>query len=299
MIKKTIYIGNPARLSLDHGQMVIEKPEEKARNTVPVEDTGILILDHAQTSLTHGLMEALIENNAAVLMCNDKHMPHGLVLPMDVHSTFSENLKHQIGASEPLKKQLWKQTIEAKIGNQIGVLKQCGKRSSRMEYLQKNVQSGDKTNTEGQAAALYWKIIFDDVENFTRGRFDMPPNNMLNYGYAILRSVIARNLVGSGMLPALGIHHRNKYNAFCLADDIMEPYRPYVDRLVLDIVREPGFDCPEELTKELKVKLLQIPVIDVEIAGKSSPLMVAAQRTTASLMRCFEGESRKIMYPEL
>jgi CRISPR-associated protein Cas1 len=161
------------------------------------------------------------------------------------------------------------------------------------------VKSGDTGNAEGQAAAVYWAMLFEETEYFTRGRFDMPPNNMLNYGYAILRGVIARNLVGSGMLPVLGIHHRNKYNSFCLADDIMEPYRPFVDQLIVELMQEPGFDCPEELTKELKTKLLQIPVIDVEIGGMSSPLMVASQRTTASLMRCFEGESRKIMYPEL
>jgi CRISPR-associated protein Cas1 len=298
MIKKTIYIGNPARLSLRHGQMLIEKPEELVHNTIPVEDTGILILDHSQITLTHGLMEELVENNAAILFCNNKHMPHGLVLPMDTHSTFSQNIKCQIEASEPLKKQLWKQTVEAKIKNQIALLKKLGKVSARMEYLHKNVQSGDKTNAEGQAASVYWKNIFEGTD-FTRGRFDAPPNNLLNYGYAILRSVIARNLVGSGMLPALGIHHRNKYNAFCLADDIMEPFRPYVDELVLGIVKESAENLPEDITKETKIKLLQIPVLDVEIAGKSSPLMVAAQRTTASLMRCFEGESRKIMYPEL
>ena len=148
MIKKTIYIGNPARLSLRHGQMLIEKPEELVHNTIPVEDTGILILDHSQITLTHGLMEELVENNAAILFCNNKHMPHGLVLPMDTHSTFSQNIKCQIEASEPLKKQLWKQTVEAKIKNQIALLKKLGKVSARMEYLHKNVQSGDKTNAE-------------------------------------------------------------------------------------------------------------------------------------------------------
>ncbi len=303
MIKKTIYIGHEARLCLKHGQLLIEKQSASGvgltQNTVPVEDIGILIIDHFQVSVSHGIMEALIENNAAMLTCNEKHMPHGLVLPMDANSTFTEKLRHQIAASEPLKKQLWRQTVESKIGNQLALLKKLGKESPKLEHLMKNVKSGDTGNAEGQAAATYWPMLFEEIESFTRGRYDMPPNNLLNYGYAILRSVIARNLVGSGMLPALGIHHRNKYNAFCLADDIMEPYRPFVDQLVVDMIREPEFDCPEELSKELKVKLLQVPVIDVLMAGSNSPLMVAAQRTTASLMRCFEGESRKIMYPDL
>lgn len=297
MIKKTIYIGNEAHIHLRDQQMVIKKPEEE--KTVPVEDIGILVIDHYRTSVSHGIMEALIENNAAVLFCNSKHIPHGLVLPMQGNNTFTENMRFQLDASEPLKKNLWKQTIQAKIGNQAALLQKLGREDARLQYLVKQVQSGDPQNVEGRAAAYYWKILFDDLEVFTRGRYELPPNNMLNYGYAILRAVIARSLVASGMLPAMGIHHRNKYNAFCLADDIMEPYRPFVDELVQNICKEPKFDFPENLTKDLKAKLLQVPVLDVEIDGMKSPLMVAAQRTTASLMRCFLGENRKLLYPVL
>ncbi len=318
MIKRTIVISNPARLHLSMGQMLVEpienhndaqsivnenQDEEKKltskASSVPIEDIGMLILEHERTSTTHGLMQALIENNAAVLYCDPKHMPQGLILPMAAHQTFTEKVHKQLSASEPLKKQLWRQTVQAKIFNQACVLNELGQDTENLLYLCSKVKSGDPDNIEGRAAAIYWKNLFEDNAKFTRGRFDMPPNNLLNYGYAILRGVVARSLVASGMLPVSGIHHRNKYNPFCLADDIMEPFRPYVDRLVLNIVKEAGDAIPDELTKEIKIKLLQIPVVDICIDGSWSPMMVGMQRTTSSLMKCFEGLSRKILYPEL
>lgn len=159
------------------------------------------------------------------------------------------------------------------------------------------VRSGDADNLEARAAAYYWRHLFPQIPDFVRGREGMPPNNLLNYGYAILRAVIARALVGSGLLPTLGIHHHNRYNAYCLADDIMEPYRPYVDELVIKIIR--NYKYYEVLNKELKATLLEIPVLDVLIEGKRSPLMVAATTTTASLAKCFCGEQRKICYPQM
>jgi len=189
--------------------------------------------------------------------------------------------------------------VQMKINNQAKVLQLNGKNTDNMKYWSDCVGSGDPDNYEARAAAYYWKNIFEDNAQFTRHRFGDAPNNLLNYGYAILRAVVARNLVASGCLPAVGIFYRNRYNAFCLADDIMEPYRPYVDVLVLKILDEEGDNFDGELTKEIKQQLLQVPAIDVMIEGEKSPLMVAMQRTTASLMKCFEGESRKILYPEL
>jgi CRISPR-associated protein Cas1 len=165
-----------------------------------------------------------------------------------------------------------------------------------MDFYVSDVKSGDPGNVEGRAAAYYWDSLFSGAI-FLRHRFGEPPNNLLNYGYAILRAIVARSLIASGLFTSIGIHHRNKYNPYCLADDIMEPYRPYVDSLILDIIQE--IQEMEELTPEIKKKLLQIPVIDVVIDGKSSPLMVGVQRTTASLASCFEGETRKILYPVL
>lgn len=198
-------------------------------------------------------------------------------------------------ASVPLKKNLWQQTISSKIKNQAGILAEKGKESKRLEYLYKNVSSGDLGNHEAQAAAIYWQTLFD-IPDFNRRQSGIPPNNLLNYGYAILRATVARALVSSGMLPNVGIWHHNKYNAYCLADDIMEPYRPYVDLIVSHIVESE--DDFAELTIPLKKELLSIPALDVQIDGQKSPLMVAVSRTTNSLFECFAGISRKIIYPE-
>ena len=309
MIKKTLYFGNPAYLSLRNAQLVIRLPEVVKNDTLPehfkqeaevtkaIEDIGVVILDNKQITITTGLLEALLENNTAVITCDDKSMPIGLMLPLCGNTTQNERFRHQIEASLPLKKQLWQQTIKAKIENQAATLKRCtGKEVQCMKVWTSDVKSGDSENLEARAAAYYWKNLFP-IENFTRERNGIPPNNLLNYGYAILRAVVARSLVASGLLPTLGIHHHNRYNAYCLADDIMEPYRPFVDELVYNIVIN---SCDYEvLNKKLKTEMLAIPTLDVVIAGKRSPLMIAVAQTTASLYKCFNGELRKICYPEI
>jgi CRISPR-associated protein Cas1 len=308
MIKKTLCFSNPAYLSLKNSQLVIKLPEVekndtlsdnfKAENTktVPIEDIGVLVVDNKQITFTSGLMEALLDNNCAVIQCNNTHHPVGLWLNLDKNTLQSQKFKAQIEASEPLKKQLWQQTIEAKIANQISVLKSIGKETKRLEYLVKNVKSGDTDNCEAQAAAIYWDSIFSEyLPDFRRGREEMPPNNLLNYGYALLRAGVARALTGSGLLPTLGIFHRNQYNAYCLADDIMEPFRPLVDKIILSFLQNK--EDISEISKPLKVRLLQIFTDDIIIDKKRSPLMVGLSRTTASLSACFEGKLRKIKYP--
>ena len=224
-------------------------------------------------------------------------MPTGLILTLSGNTTQNERFRHQIEASLPLKKQLWQQTIKTKIENQAAILKKCtGKEVRCMNKWANDVKSGDSENQEARAAAYYWKNLFP-IEGFTRDRDSIPPNNLLNYGYAILRAVVARSLVASGLLPTLGIHHHNRYNAYCLADDIMEPYRPYVDELVYHIIT--GRSNYEILDKDIKSQLLTIPTLDVVIAGKRSPLMVSVSQTTASLYKCFSGELRKIAFPEI
>ncbi|MFA5647267.1 MAG: type II CRISPR-associated endonuclease Cas1 [Bacteroidales bacterium] len=315
MIKRTLYFGNPAYLSLKDRQLVISKVSNKVNSaegdaeienlrlsekiSIPVEDIGVILLDCWQITVSQPLLNALLANNTSVITCNEKHMPSGLLLPIEGNTLQSERYKQQIAASLPLKKQLWQQTVQTKIGNQAAVLKTLGVDIEPMLYFKRSVKSGDTDNYEGRAAAYYWKHIFNGIlsDGFVRGRFEDDPNNLLNYGYAVLRATVARSLVGSGLLPTLGIHHRNKYNAFCLADDIMEPYRPFVDRLVVDILKD--FDDVSELTTELKARLLVIPALDVVIDGKSSPLMIATQRTSSSLNDCFEGLSRNILYPIL
>ena len=303
MIKRTLYFGNPAYLSMKLQQMVITLPSKDAGaekgevRTIPIEDIGIVILDHKQITITQGLMEMLIDNNCAIITCGSNHLPVGLMLPLYGNTVQNERFRNQIDASLPLKKQLWQQTIQCKIANQAVMLKYAtGELHNNMFIWSENVRSGDTDNMEARAAAYYWKTIFPDRPDFTRGREEAEPNNLLNYGYAILRAIVARALVASGLLPTLGIHHHNRYNAYCLADDIMEPYRPYVDRIVYDIVSEGG---PVELTKEVKAKLLSIPTTEVQIIGKRSPLMIAVSQTTASLAKCFNGESRKLAYPEM
>lgn len=310
MIKKTLCFSNPAYLSLRDAQLVIKLPEvEKADNlteefkkaavvTRPVEDIGVVILDHKQITITQGALEALLENNCAVITCDSNHMPVGLQLPLAGNSIQSERFRDQLDASLPLKKQLWQQTMQYKIRNQAAVLRQATEAETKCMVVWANdVRSGDPDNLEARAAVYYWKSLFGHIPGFIRARDGVAPNNLLNYGYAILRAVIARSLVASGMLPTLGIHHHNRYNAYCLADDIMEPYRPYVDRLVYDITEQYGEDV--ELSKDIKAELLSIPTLDVVIGGKRSPLMVGAAQTTASLYKCFSGEQRKISYPEM
>lgn len=296
MIKRTLFFGNPAYLSTKNEQMQISFPEaDKADRTVPIEDLGMIVLENQQITLTNGLLTKLTERKVAIVSCNAQHLPDGLLLPMHGHSEQTERVRYQLEASKPLKKNLWQQTIAAKIKNQYSLLKEKGKASKRLEYLYKNVTSGDSGNHEAQAAAIYWQSLFD-IPDFNRGQMGIPPNNLLNYGYAILRAVIARALVSSGLLPGIGIWHRNKYNAYCLADDIMEPYRPFVDLVVSHIVE--NYDSYEQLNTELKTELLSIPALDVVIDGQKSPLMVAASRTSSSLFDCFAGHSRKIIYPE-
>lgn len=308
MIKRTLYFGNPAYISVKLSQLEIRLPDvEKSKllpdsfksgavKSIPIEDIGVVMLDNKQITITHGALGALLENNVAVITCDDHRMPVGLMLPLAGNTTQSERFRHQIEASLPLKKQLWQQTIQTKILNQSTVLlHRRGIECGNMSAWVKQVRSGDSDNLEARAAAFYWQNLFGNIKGFNRDREGVPPNNLLNYGYAILRAVVARSLVGSGLIPTLGIHHHNRYNAYCLADDIMEPYRPYVDKLVAEIV-DSGVNI-SELTTDIKSKLLSIPVLDVVINGRRSPLMVGVGQTTASLYKCYSGEIRKIAYP--
>lgn len=296
MIKRTLYFGNPAYLKTKNEQLIISLKDGGEEKQVPIEDIGVLILDHSQITITQPTLSRLLHNNTAVITCDETHHPIGLFLNLDGHTLQSQRFKTQTEASAPLKKQLWQQTVEAKIINQAKLLAQERQENKLLLNLAKKVKSGDSDNCEAQAANYYWKNIFPEFLNFTRYREGEPPNNLLNYGYAILRAVVARNLVGSGLLPTFGIFHRNQYNAYCLADDIMEPYRPYVDKVVCDIVRMNGKFL--DMTTKMKEQLLGIPAMDVMLNNEKSTLMNAVQRTTASLSKCFEGKARKILYPE-
>ena len=296
MITRSIYIGSPAYLKLKDEQMYIMEPSSnEMKGKVSVEDLGLLMLDHFQITISHQLIQKMMGNNVVVVSCDAHHLPHGIMLPLYGHTEHSDRIKDQLQASEPLKKQLWKQTVECKIENQKEVLRRLGNYYEPMMNYQNNVKSGDSTNMEGIAAQHYWKYLIS--LDFLRQRFGESPNQFFNFGYAVLRSIVARSIVETGLLPVLGIFHKNKYNPYCLADDLMEPYRPFVDWLVMDwLTKNPEI---EELTKEFKAHLLQVATKDVWIDGKKRPLLVAVKTTASSLYKCYKGEKRLISYPEL
>lgn len=296
MITRSIYIGTPSYLKLKDEQMYIMEPSTNVmKGRVSVEDLGLLMLDHFQITISHQLIQKMMGNNVVVVSCDAHHLPHGIMLPLYGHTEHSDRIKDQLQASEPLKKQLWKQTVECKIENQKEVLRRLGNYYEPMMNYQNNVKSGDSTNMEGIAAQHYWKYLIS--LDFLRHRFGESPNQFFNFGYAVLRSIVARSIVETGLLPVLGIFHKNKYNPYCLADDLMEPYRPFVDWLVMDwLTKNPEI---EELTKEFKAHLLQVATKDVWIDGKKRPLLVAVKTTVISLYKCYITEKRLISYPEL
>lgn len=295
MIKRTLFFEQPAYLSTQNNQLVVAYPNKIQENkVVPIEDIGVVVLENQQITITNALLEKLINNNVALINCDQNHMPIGLLLTLNGHTEQTARFKNQIEATLPLKKYLWQQTVSAKIANQAGLLKEKKIPCRKMETWSNDVRSGDALNHESRAAVFYWNNLFK-IKNFKRTQDGFPPNNLLNYGYAILRAITARAIISSGMLPILGIFHKNKYNAYCLADDIMEPYRPFVDLLVLQIVDSKiTYDI---LTTDIKKQLLSIASLDVYLDGNKSPLLVAMSRTTNSLNECFAGTTRKILYP--
>lgn len=295
MLKRTVHISSPSYLKMKNNQLVVtDGGTKELKGTVPIEDIAIVVMDHPQISISAPLINELMHNNCVLLHCSEKHLPNGMMLPLEGHSEMTERWRYQLEATLPLKKQLWKQTVYAKIKNQKNLLDVYNLASEPMVKYGDSITSGDETNMEGKAANHYWKYIFTD---FRRNPEGDNPNNFLNYGYAILRAIVARALVCSGMLPAQGIFHRNKYNPYCLADDIMEPYRPYVDALVMELMEV--YPEKEELDRESKVFLLKIATQDVSIDGSIRPLFVAVTTTTSSLYKCFTGERRTILYPEI
>jgi CRISPR-associated protein Cas1 len=321
-MKRTLYFGNPAHLFCRKEQLCISllrsgaKDEEDKLIRIPIEDIGMLVLDHTQITLSQTLLSKCMENQVAVVHCDDSHQPVGLSLPLYGHSLHAAKVKAQMEASEPLKKQLWMQTVQAKLLNQARALQVHQSQFPMLDsanfeqYLQqqrqaavkllqmvKNVKSGDAENHEGRGASLYWKYWLPQEWGFERDRKGHSPNPLLNYGYAILRALMARQIVSSGLLPVLGIFHRNQYNPFALADDLMEPYRPYVDLLVRNLIQQ-GLPV-NELNKEVKEKLLRIPEIKVQIKNEQAQLLTAIQYSCVSLAKCFEGESRRMTYPEI
>lgn len=294
MLKRALFFSTPYCLSLRNGQMIIHTREAPdMQKSVPIEDIGFVVLEDQQTSVTLPLLNALSDNNVAVILCGDNRMPNAMLMNLDSNKTQGESYRAQIDASEPLKKGLWKQIVEAKIRNQAALLRKLGHDGDKLKPYYMNVKSADADNREGIAARIYWSELFG--ANFTRIREGTPPNNMLNYGYTLLRAAVARSIMGSGLFPAFGIFHRNRYNAFPLADDLMEPYRPYVDEQVYNLYRQGH----EQLTREVKSALLRVLFADTRFDNVTRPLEVGLTLTTSSLAKCFAGIRKKIAYPLL
>ena len=292
MLKRTLVFSNPMTLSLKNCQLVLaykDDPDNKV--TIPIEDIGVVIIEHQQVSITIPLMNALVEGNVQVVMCNNRGMPSAMLQSFEGNNLQGENLRNQMGAGEVLKKQLWKQIVEAKIRNQAALLNKVGQEGDRLKQYYQNVKSGDADNREGIAARIYFSELFG--ESFLRDRTVPGINALLNYGYAILRAATARALVSSGLLPAIGIFHHNRSNAFPLADDIMEPYRPYVDEIVYDMAMQAKLD----LTKEVKAELINVLYADTQFSRVTRPLSVGLTLTTASLSKCFAKEQTKLSLP--
>lgn len=292
MLKRTILIENKASVTSGNLQLLLKTDDREM--TIPIEDIGFLVIDHSEVYLSMNAMNLLVENNSVVIICGKNHLPNGMFMNLNSHHIQQEIFKHQLNASVPLKKQLWQQTVVEKIKNQATLLESITGKTNPLDYFASKVLSDDSSNMEGAAASHYWKSFFD--MSFKRERFGDYPNNFLNYGYAILRAATARALAGSGLLNTIGIHHKSKYNAFALADDIMEPFRPVIDEKVYEIMQH--FE-EQELTTGIKAELLQVLTRTVYFKDEKSTLMVGLQKTSSSLQQCFTGQRKKINYPKL
>jgi CRISPR-associated endonuclease cas1, NMENI subtype len=294
MLKRSLVFMHPATLSLRNGQMVIIRKELPDDNlTVPIEDIGLVMINHAMVSLTIPLLNALTEQNVAVIFCNEKGMPASMLYNLQGNTTQGETLRNQLEAGEVLKKTLWKQIIEAKIKNQAALLNKMGKEGSILKPLYTNVKSGDSDNREGIAARLYWTALFG--RDFIRDRNIPGTNALLNYGYSILRAAVTRALVSSGLFPALGIFHHHRSNAFPLSDDLMEPFRPFVDEIVFELT----IQGEAELNTAIKSRLIRVLYVDTYFSKVTRPLSVGLSMTMASLAKCYAKEQKKLVVPLL
>lgn len=299
MIKRIIEISQAKTyLSIKYGQLIIRQGDEIS-SQIPCEDIGLLIVDHSGTTYTHSVFTTLLEAGAAVVLCGADHHPAGMFLPTTANSIQTARMKSQLDVKEPVKKRLWKQIIKTKIKHQAKVLGTDHDAFGRLIEIAREVRSGDPDNREAYASQVFWKYFISEAQ-FRREREGKPPNNMLNYGYAVIRAAVARAIVGAGLNPSVGLHHHNKYNAFCLADDLLEPFRGFVDAKVLDIWSEsPAEEEFDDLNQPVKAQLLEVLYQEVEIGRYSGPLMVGLHRTASSLVKCYQGEEKQLDLPTI
>lgn len=294
MIKRTLVFTSPSVLSLKNAQLVIakkEQPDEK--RTVPIEDIGVVMIENPMVSITIPLLNALSDNNVAVIICDQRGMPNAMLQNLETNNCQGEVLRNQLAVGEVMRKQLWKQIVESKIRNQARLLTKLGYDGDVLKPYYSNVKSGDGDNREGIAARIYWTELFG--AGFVRDRNLPGANALLNYGYSVLRAATARALMSSGLLPAIGIFHHNRSNVFPLADDMMEPYRPFVDEEVYHLVSQ-GKDV---LIPETKAALLQILCCDTRFKSTTRPLSIGLSLTMSSLAKCYAKEQSTLSLPVL
>lgn len=295
MLKRTLFFQNEYHLHVRNDQLLVEQKElNKTISSIPLEDVGFIVCEHPRITFSTAVVQLIAEHNASLIFCDNKFHPCAFVSPVDGNYVQQERIRSQIEASEPLKKNLWQQIVKSKLLQQAAVLKEQNLNEEPLQQKARRVLSGDSSFEEAKGAKIYWNTLFGS--EFKRERKGDEPNAALNYGYAILRAAVARALAGAGLHPSFGLHHRNKYNAFCLADDVMEPFRPFVDRLVLEMTSLNL--ATGELDKKSKVHLLKVLAMDVRIKNQMRPLMVSVQQTCNSLVNCLAGENKKIIVPD-
>jgi len=292
VIKRTLEISNEsAHLSVRNEQLILER-NGKTIGQAPCEDLGMVVVDHPQTTYTHAALAKLADSGAVLVICGRDHLPSAVLLPLTSHSQVVWRLADQLAAPLPVQKQLWRQLVVAKIKGQARNLSPGSSSRKGLFALARQVRSGDPSNIEARAAKTYWTVWLDNTP-FRRDQTLSDLNSFLNYGYAIVRAAIARAVVAGGLQPAIGLHHCNRSNAFCLVDDLIEPFRPIVD----DRVREMWRQGYTDLTQEAKAMLLELLTLPVSLGGQSGPLMVMIHRMIASLVSCYSGESKILEIP--
>jgi CRISPR-associated protein Cas1 len=285
----------PARLRVRYEQLIIER-DGLPEVTVPLNEIAAVIVSHPQISLTHSVLSGLMRCGGVIICCDDQCLPAGMMLPIETHVLQTRRMAAQAAAPAPTNKRLWQQIVRTKIRAQARLLQsKCGTDGGLLDLVGE-VRSGDPQNIEAQAAARYWPLLFNDP-GFLRRRDAQDQNRLLNYGYAVLRAIVARAVCAAGLHPSIGMHHRNQYNAFCLADDLMEPYRPLVDRIVLQVVAQRGSDVP--IDKDSKRALLELLAVRYSWQGESRTMFDWMSRTASSLAQVYAGEAKRLELPEL
>lgn len=281
-------------LSISKEQLVIRRETDEV--TIPLVDMAVLVVAHPAVHFTQSVLSGLCKTGGVFIVCNEKRLPAGMMLPFEGHFVQTERFRAQAQASLPMQKGVWKQVVKAKVRAQgNGLLALAGDDYGLYE-LAKKVCSGDSTNIEAQASRIYWTSLFG--KGFRRDFEAEDQNRLLNYGYAVLRGITARAICAAGLHPSLGVHHHNRYNPFCLADDLMEPFRPVVDRAVFDVAVKEGPNVPlDRTTKTVLIKVLNDGRFNLD--GENRTIFDVMARMASSLAGVFAGKRKSLVLPEL